>query len=186
MTGSDAHACVTKDWCENLHMVVVDELRCECNGDLVRDNHEGLGPMMGWSGPGPHSLVCLYKSDDKLSAIPHCKEYIHMHGKLSTDEWCTKCDNEIDYKLLNGQCIAKTELTEESVCKNLVVDGRCKNCYEYEGPLSENKKWTCGDCSTASGVFTDKQGSPDHLFELHTCERDDSAPPCQDSTDKSV
>ena len=66
-------------------MTVEEELRCVCSGELVRNNHEGLGPMMGWSGPGPHALVCLYKSDDKLSTIPYCKEYIYMNGKDTID-----------------------------------------------------------------------------------------------------
>ena len=84
LDGQDTVSCVKREWCENFHMTIVDDVRCECEGQFVRNNHEGLGPMMGWSGVGPHSLVCLYKSDDKLSTIPHCKEYIHMHGKDST------------------------------------------------------------------------------------------------------
>jgi hypothetical protein len=71
-----------------------------------------------------------------------------MMGKDNTDKWCMECTNEEDFRLINGQCIAKTDLTDKEVCKSLVVDGLCENCYEYEGPLSESKKWTCGKCST--------------------------------------
>ena len=52
--------------------------------------------------------------------------------------------------------------------------------------MSDGKKWTCGKCSSDTGVYEEKAGSADHLFELTTCERDPTAPPCEDSTDKSV
>ena len=44
---------------------------------------------------------------------------------------------------INGQCIRLSDLTQKSVCESLVTGGLCETCYEYEGPLSETKVWTC-------------------------------------------
>jgi len=83
-----------------------------------------------------------------------CAEYVHMIGKNNVGQWCVKCIGE-DHNLYNGQCVAKTDLTEASVCNTLLPTGHCKNCYEYEGPLSETKVWTCGKCSSDDGVYED-------------------------------
>ena len=72
-----------------------------------------------------------------------------MNGKDNTDEWCLKCATP-NAHLYNGQCVDSGLVTDvEGICNSIIPGGHCKTCYEYEGPLSDSKKWTCGECSSA-------------------------------------
>jgi hypothetical protein len=96
------------------------------------------------------------------TTLTNCAEWTPILGKDSTAEWCLKCEGNA-IMLINGQCIRLEELTEKSVCESLVTGGLCETCYEYEGPLSETKVWTCATCLNEGGVYTETAGSSDHF-----------------------
>ena len=126
-------------------MSIEDDVRCECDGELVNNNHDGLGPMLGWKGPGPHSVLCKFRSDKYASEIRGCVEYVHILGKDITDQYCVKCECD-NCNLWNGQCVYNEDLQIKQVCDVMLPGKNCENCYQYQGPLVDGSdgKFTCG------------------------------------------